>query len=477
MKAHEALDQIKRFFQGLEISEETLVELAEGKETEVECARSGKFTDMGGNTVTFDAPTLSALAETLDPEDALCKIGHVEIETTTPDYGSVTGLRYDAAADRLLAKIAPTPALVKKNREEGFRRVSMELAGKSLEGPFRFQHLAFLAARKPAVRGLAPVALAAAEGEQTFVFAEGEQAGEIDFYFRSFDAKARKAAAKTGAAMPDGSFPIENEGDLKNAIQAIGRASDPAAAKAHIKTRAKALGLTNLLPTDWKGAEGLDTAPNLGIANDETEKGNEETTQMNEQEIKAKELELATAKEAADKSKAEADRLRRQLAEGAAPRVKAFLAANTKRIPMTVLKAGLEEALTAMLADEAVRADVTILKFSIPGAAANAAATVIEETPSAVVMRMLAALPELVTGAETTETATEANAAQVAADVAAGTGDLSPVVKFAASDRHPQVLAKLAALRKTDPKATYTQALEAWSAEVETAEASKRIGK
>jgi hypothetical protein len=68
---------------------------------------------------------------------------------------------------------------------------------------------------------------------------------------RTFSAGQRKKAASSGAALPDGSFPIQNGGDLRNAIQAIGRASDPAAAKAHIKKRAKALGMTNLLPQDW----------------------------------------------------------------------------------------------------------------------------------------------------------------------------------------------------------------------------------
>ena len=42
--------------------------------------------------------------------------------------------------------------------------------------------------------------------------------------------------------MPDGSFPIANVEDLKNAIQSIGRAKDPDAAKAHIKKRARDLG-------------------------------------------------------------------------------------------------------------------------------------------------------------------------------------------------------------------------------------------
>jgi hypothetical protein len=52
--------------------------------------------------------------------------------------------------------------------------------------------------------------------------------------------------------MPDGSFPIANASDLHNAIQSIGRASHPEAAKAHIKRRAAALGLTNVLPEGWK---------------------------------------------------------------------------------------------------------------------------------------------------------------------------------------------------------------------------------
>jgi hypothetical protein len=69
---------------------------------------------------------------------------------------------------------------------------------------------------------------------------------------REFTTAQRKTAADDGTAMPDGSFPIKNEEDLHNAVQAIGRASNPAAAKKHIKTRAKALGCEGALPDDWK---------------------------------------------------------------------------------------------------------------------------------------------------------------------------------------------------------------------------------
>jgi hypothetical protein len=68
---------------------------------------------------------------------------------------------------------------------------------------------------------------------------------------RDFSDEDRKKLAGEGKALPDGSFPIENDSDLSNAIQAIGRAKDPEEAKAHIRARAKALGRTDLLPDSW----------------------------------------------------------------------------------------------------------------------------------------------------------------------------------------------------------------------------------
>lgn len=68
---------------------------------------------------------------------------------------------------------------------------------------------------------------------------------------REFSTEERDAAASSGAAMPDGSYPIKSEQDLKNAIQAFGRAKDKPATKAHIIRRAKALGLSELIPANW----------------------------------------------------------------------------------------------------------------------------------------------------------------------------------------------------------------------------------
>ena len=72
---------------------------------------------------------------------------------------------------------------------------------------------------------------------------------------RDFSAKARKNLAAKGQAMPGGGFPIRNSVDLRNAIQAYGRARNKAAAKAWIIKRAKALGLTDLLPEGWVQGE------------------------------------------------------------------------------------------------------------------------------------------------------------------------------------------------------------------------------
>lgn len=68
---------------------------------------------------------------------------------------------------------------------------------------------------------------------------------------KAFSAKEREKLAGKGQAQKDGSYPIRNAADLRNAIQAYGRSSNKAATKAHIIKRAKALGLVKLLPEGW----------------------------------------------------------------------------------------------------------------------------------------------------------------------------------------------------------------------------------
>lgn len=72
---------------------------------------------------------------------------------------------------------------------------------------------------------------------------------------REFSTNERRTLARSGAAMSDGSFPIVSVGDLRNAIQAVGRAKNRSAALAHIKRRARALGRGDLVENLGKSAE------------------------------------------------------------------------------------------------------------------------------------------------------------------------------------------------------------------------------
>ena len=72
---------------------------------------------------------------------------------------------------------------------------------------------------------------------------------------RDFTAEERKKLAEEGKAMPDGSFPIENKEDLKNAIRLAGQAKDKKAAIDFICRRARALGAEDMIPEGWGKAD------------------------------------------------------------------------------------------------------------------------------------------------------------------------------------------------------------------------------
>jgi len=102
-----------------------------------------------------------------------------------------------------------------------------------------------------------------------FVSATGEVLGFDEFewddtagqdlaFKGEYSEEARQTMADEGEALPDGSYPIGNEEDLKNAISAFGRAKDPEKAKAHIMKRANQLNLENLIPEKWTGTTSPD---------------------------------------------------------------------------------------------------------------------------------------------------------------------------------------------------------------------------
>jgi len=70
---------------------------------------------------------------------------------------------------------------------------------------------------------------------------------------RDYTQAERDRMTETGEALDDGSYPIKDADDLRNAIQAVGRAKDYEKAKRHIMRRARALDLEWMLPEEWAG--------------------------------------------------------------------------------------------------------------------------------------------------------------------------------------------------------------------------------
>ena len=72
----------------------------------------------------------------------------------------------------------------------------------------------------------------------------------------------RMKLAKKGHALEDGAYPIRNVDDLKNAIQAYGRArrSERRMVRKHIMKRARQLNRWDLVPDQWKNADSMEAA-------------------------------------------------------------------------------------------------------------------------------------------------------------------------------------------------------------------------
>jgi hypothetical protein len=79
---------------------------------------------------------------------------------------------------------------------------------------------------------------------------------KIDSEFGYVSRDERQKLASEGKALPDGSYPVSNVDDLKNAIQAYGRSkeADRAKVRRHIIKRANALKVRHMIPEDWKTA-------------------------------------------------------------------------------------------------------------------------------------------------------------------------------------------------------------------------------
>jgi hypothetical protein len=94
---------------------------------------------------------------------------------------------------------------------------------------------------------------------------------------RQVSDEERARLADQGDAMPDGSYPIANVSDLKNAIQAFGRAKNPTAVKKHIIRRARALNAIDQLPEEWNVKKADDLISAVKALNADTVKFDQDT--------------------------------------------------------------------------------------------------------------------------------------------------------------------------------------------------------
>lgn len=97
--------------------------------------------------------------------------------------------------------------------------------------------------------------------DKSFELLAEEVRGPYEMMKKTFSDSKRQDLADKGQALPGGGYPIESRQDVANAIQAIGRAKDPAAAKALICRMARKLNCLDLIPDNgaWpckaKGAD------------------------------------------------------------------------------------------------------------------------------------------------------------------------------------------------------------------------------
>jgi phage head maturation protease len=100
------------------------------------------------------------------------------------------------------------------------------------------------------VAEVSPVLLGAGVGTRTL--AVKQRADDFARIKRTFSQDERDDAASSGHAMSDGSYPIENVQDLRNAIRAVGRGGkNHDEIRRHIMSQARRLDATNLIPDNW----------------------------------------------------------------------------------------------------------------------------------------------------------------------------------------------------------------------------------
>jgi hypothetical protein len=169
-------------------------------------------------------------------EDALV------VEKTDAEAFGIPGTVYDALPEGVRTALASLAAAGAAVSTEAAKAESSTAAGAGISSPSFLLKLDGPAVTAEMVQGLVDARLA--------------ELGKADL-----SAGGRKKAAASGAAMEDGSYPIKTKADLRKAIKAVGRGgTEHDKIRKHVMTRAKALGLEAMVPTNWNANGSLKTA-------------------------------------------------------------------------------------------------------------------------------------------------------------------------------------------------------------------------
>jgi hypothetical protein len=169
--------------------------------------------------------------------------------------GQVMALVAAGASTLAMLKHDPLAELNNRIAElEGDKKMALVASANDVRARFETNRMEVLAAKK--LELAAKVKKVKEDADQ-----------DVDYMIQMFDEdpenemavitrRVRERLAQEGKALNDGSFPIRNAGDLRNAIRAYGRAKPGSRGKVkrHIMKRAIGLGKEELIPENWKGA-------------------------------------------------------------------------------------------------------------------------------------------------------------------------------------------------------------------------------
>lgn len=156
-----------------------------GKTARIEVFRTGTFTPMQGEAITYSAADLAAVADAYDPETAPAPVVIGHPSTDAPAYAWAQSFEWDAPANRLFAVIGDiAPAFAEAVEAKHYKKVSLSFhrpdgAANPVPGTWYPKHIGFLGGAAPAVTGLKNVQFSGTDTEAvTFAAAFGERGFE-----------------------------------------------------------------------------------------------------------------------------------------------------------------------------------------------------------------------------------------------------------------------------------------------------------